>query len=81
MNYICKHCNGTGSEDDFRYIQLESNMFLKTKMCPVCLGKDKLDWIENITGKKRKLKPNDVLYDYGEELLHHSSSVVGSKDE
>ena len=78
---ICDKCKGIGSEDDFRYIQLESNMFLKTKMCPVCLGKGSLDWIEIIIGKKRKLKPNDVLFEYGEELLHHSSSVVGSKDE
>lgn len=73
---ICEHCKGLGVEDDFRYIQLESNIVLKTKMCSICLGSGKLDWIEKITGKKRQLKPNDALIEYTEELMHRSSSIV-----
>jgi len=37
--YYCKHCNGTGYEK-FRV------------RCPYCEGTGKLDWIENIIGRK-----------------------------
>jgi len=52
--YLCKPCNGWGrilNEDE-----LLRTPFLK---CPVCLGHGKLDWIENIVGKREENRSDD----------------------
>jgi len=48
--FICKSCQGTGC---YRAItrDVKDPRFLN---CPKCQGEGKLDWIENIVGKKIK---------------------------
>lgn len=57
----CPNCNGWG------YINIHNNKKLttledylrgryKVVMCPKCLGKKKIDWIEEITGVRRFVK-------------------------
>ena len=43
---ICNRCNGAGT-------QIEKKMPYLTHPCEKCLGKGKLDWIENVVGKSR----------------------------
>lgn len=57
----CVRCKGTGkiinSDKDIQYADF---------ICPKCLGFKKLNWIENIIGKKRPdLK---VIYDFIESI-------------
>lgn len=45
---ICPKCNGIGSIN-----KIPSNNFHVFKVrCPKCLGEGKLDWVENVVGKK-----------------------------
>ena len=52
MEYICKHCNGKGETEEYTELRDVNNheIWQKTKLCIKCLGKGKLDWIENATG-------------------------------
>jgi len=51
---ICDKCNGTGGEyQDPNVGPKMSNYFIK---CDKCYGSGKLDWIENIVGKKDRYK-------------------------
>ena len=49
--YICDKCGGTGRVNNFNpyhpYYSHRRKVF-----CPMCQGTGKLDWIENIVGKK-----------------------------
>lgn len=49
--YICDECDGLGlvkrKYEEFEFVT-------KSSTCPKCLGDGKLDFIENITGKKAK---------------------------
>jgi len=55
MYYICKHCNGKGETKEFTELLdvKTKKVWQRTKLCLYCLGKGKLDWIENITGVDR----------------------------
>ncbi len=46
---ICDECNGAGKITDRRFVNLESDPYVKR--CPKCHGDGKLDWVENIVGK------------------------------
>lgn len=60
MEYECKQCNGTGDLSiEWEVIDTVINgSIIKVpgkriiKVCKHCLGKGKLDWIENIFGAK-----------------------------
>jgi hypothetical protein len=57
---ICKSCNGTGIEEiKNEYVEYYDRGFVhkvpslsSIVFCKKCLGSGKLDWIENVTGKK-----------------------------
>ena len=52
---ICNKCNGSG--DDSRYEEfLDKDKYYYK--CPKCQGEGKLDWIENVVGKKT---PNPIM--------------------
>jgi hypothetical protein len=60
--YICDECDGLGlvkrKYEEFEFVT-------KSTTCPKCLGAGKLDFIENITGKKTKsfvIMPNDNFF-------------------
>jgi len=50
----CSECGGTGLDS--------SRRSWNRKACPKCFGIGKVDWIENITGKKRE-EPGKNGYD------------------
>jgi len=54
--YKCKKCNGKGTilakDDPKTLIWLENQRVA----CPVCNGKGKLDWIENVIGVEKTRK-------------------------
>ena len=52
--YTCSRCNGTGKV----YDEFETT---RERMCYRCDGEGKLDWIENIFGKKRERTWKEVL--------------------
>jgi RecJ-like exonuclease len=69
---LCNKCNGSG-DDPF------SNTFTTT--CPKCRGAGKVDWLENILGKKRILRgtfsyddtaymkiPNEIMDEMGKRI-------------
>jgi len=59
--FICKKCEGTG-----RGVKLSTHYGMRKgtyAICPDCYGKGKLDWIENILGKKT--------------MFHHNPNVAG----
>ncbi len=43
---VCNKCHGTGQV-------ISSYEYFPEKICPKCLSIGKLDWIENIVGKKQ----------------------------
>ena len=47
---ICDKCNGSGSCNT-KYSQETSPYYVR---CPKCKGRGKVDWVENIIGKKSK---------------------------
>jgi DnaJ-class molecular chaperone len=60
--YICDKCDGLGlvkrKYEEFEFVT-------KSTTCPKCLGDGKLDFIENITGKKAKsftIESNDRTF-------------------
>ena len=64
----CKTCDGKG------IISIDENRWLR---CKKCMGKGKLDWIENIVGPTQ-----DIPSDYklvGKVLLFADSSNEGEK--
>jgi hypothetical protein len=63
--YICDRCDGLGLVKR-KYEEFE--VVTKSTTCPKCLGDGKLDFIENITGKKTKsfiIKNDGVTYRNG----------------
>lgn len=46
---ICDKCNGEGN---IGFIEPDKNGRSYWQVCPKCLGFGKVDWIENIIGKK-----------------------------
>jgi DnaJ-class molecular chaperone len=53
--YKCDRCNGTG---EIELINPDSFIGVYYEWCPKCKGEGKLDWIENVVGKKPK---NDIF--------------------
>lgn len=45
---VCPECNGMGYIDKIP----SDNFHVFKERCPKCLGAGKLDWIENVVGKK-----------------------------
>jgi len=62
---VCDKCSGTGRTE----VKRNSINFYASGMCPKCLGKGKLDWIENITGIKRFLFNFDAFPNIKPEFL------------
>jgi len=59
---VCDKCDGKGSLD------VDSKTL---KICPKCLGDKKVDWIENIMGKKSEvftIGPSSFTTEYSSEL-------------
>ncbi len=61
--YICSECNGNGHIKNEKYIS-----------CKRCQGEGKLDWIENIVGKKPNQK---ILRGLNWENKHPNSPIHG----
>jgi DnaJ-class molecular chaperone len=62
---ICDRCEGDGIIFDRRkkfYEQWESWYETHTSVCPKCHGDGKLDWIENIVGKKESNKKSQTVH-------------------
>ncbi len=70
IDYICERCNGTGQLLD---------QFLEERMCYRCYGEGKLNWIENIFGKKQERTWQEVLDDIIENSLmkEHLKRIKG----
>ena len=51
---LCDECNGSGNKAKWDQIP-DYKCYLE---CDKCLGKGKLDWIENVVGVKPKVKLN-----------------------
>ena len=70
--FLCDVCNGSGK------VFNASDTFKKHNvLCPKCRGKTRLDWIENITGaKKRKSRSYTVQSNCGENLTINDLGVV-----
>jgi len=51
---VCNECEGTGFENKRKW---------NRKACPKCFGIGKVDWIENIIGKKRRNQGKLPEYD------------------
>lgn len=52
----CNECNGTGRLPD----QIHGNVTFTNCICKKCQGVGKLDWIENVVGKKRNIHEIDA---------------------
>ncbi len=50
--YICDKCGGTGRINNHNPYHSFPHSRSRTVFCPMCQGTGKLDWIENIVGKK-----------------------------
>lgn len=48
---ICDKCNGTGC-----LAELQLRGIVRHDECPKCEGDGKLDWIDNVMGKKKSLR-------------------------
>ncbi len=66
---ICDKCNGNGKSKSY-------HLFLQhteRRECDNCNGEGKLDWIENVVGKKRdKIKMN-ILYG---SFIHSNHTLI-----
>jgi len=51
IEIMCDKCNGTGHIEN-RKGQIGSNRQSFQRYCPKCLGNGKVDWIENVVGKR-----------------------------
>jgi len=63
---ICDKCEGTG-EDDKRF------------RCKKCLGKGKVDWVENDMGAKHNKDSNFIFIDYS-SMMSSTLSIASGKD-
>jgi hypothetical protein len=72
---ICKHCNGKGVTKEYtELVDIKTkHIWQRTKLCLHCLGKGKLDWIENIVGVD--------MSNVGLQIQIHPSTKWGSFDE
>jgi len=66
----CSKCNGEGwlppgKDDDENVIKV---------ICPKCHGHKKVDWVENVVGKKI---PKTDIYEFFEVAQKMTSSLVG----
>jgi len=52
--YLCEPCNGWG-----RVMNEDGELRTIYVQCPRCLGEGKLDWVENIVGKREENKKGD----------------------
>jgi DnaJ-class molecular chaperone len=50
--YVCNECTGKGYQKEKRDVYV--------RICPKCKGAGRLDWIENIVGKKSR---NKIYFD------------------
>lgn len=57
----CKNCNGYGSLNPYLKKKSSKSYSLIGIKCPKCLGTGKLDWIENVVGKKIDLSDIGVM--------------------
>jgi DnaJ-class molecular chaperone len=69
---ICPKCKGSGNQADWMHLP-DYRVHME---CCHCNGSGKLDWIENITGKKEK--PFKIRTSYGITTTDfHPGNVVG----
>mgnify|MGYP002628953280 CR=1 FL=1 len=78
---ICDKCNGTGETIRlfmFNYSGMNEHGERKD-MCPKCKGDGKLDWIDNVLGKKPVFKFK-MHHQWGVRLMDHhiGSSIITS---
>lgn len=55
----CDRCSGFGRIQYNAGVKCKTNMF--SSMCPKCLGKGQVDWIENITMEDNTMIPLEPL--------------------
>jgi len=55
---ICPQCEGTGKPNNNKF----ENFYLVPKVCDKCHGSGKLDWIENIVGKKEPAQTRNMKF-------------------
>lgn len=60
MDYICDECNGTGEIETIVGFP-NGTQFCRKDICKKCNGDGKLNWIENIFGKKENVILNSLI--------------------
>jgi hypothetical protein len=66
---ICDECEG----GRFRY-DLDNYDIGKYNTCPKCHGIGKLDWVENVVGKKEPTYPGDAII--GDAYVNSNSNKI-----
>jgi len=50
---VCDECKGTGYDLEIPKQKNSNPYYMKHYNCPKCFGLGKLDWVENIVGKRK----------------------------
>ena len=78
----CDRCEGTG-EIDIKNYKSVTRYFKRNykQICPKCNGKGKLDWIENVMGKKKEYSDFDdeMSFNYQKQFLNRASEHLAIK--
>lgn len=64
---VCSNCNGTGNHQD-------NNKFT----CQTCYGSGKLDWLENVVGKKIKIYSPYITFSYNFGVINKNNLIIDS---
>jgi len=74
---ICDQCIGTGYELNIPIERYNAGYYNKHYKCSKCQGEGKLDWVENIVGKKPKIK-FDIRMNFGMKINPNTIGVISN---
>lgn len=75
---ICPRCDGVGYRGESRYTEPNGNLrSYPTNICRKCNGEGKLDWIENVVGKKKPSLKTDWTFEVSNDIkCFHSEEAI-----
>ena len=71
---ICPKCKGSGNQADWMHLP-DYRAYME---CSHCNGEGKLDWIENVVGKKPEDKVFRLRYDWGFKLISGHNNIINT---